>query len=66
MWVHFLSYAKLLGGFYKRTPFLSSEEEREQFLYRILTLNALDYYSFTNICTNMSEFILPLDFKFEF
>ncbi|KOB77817.1 RAB6IP1-like protein [Operophtera brumata] len=33
---------------YKRTAFLRCEEEREQFLYHLLTLNAVDYKCFTN------------------
>ena len=47
---------ELLRGFYKRTAFLRSEEEREQFLYHLLTLNAVDYYCFTNTYTNI---VLP-------
>ncbi|CAG7734875.1 unnamed protein product [Allacma fusca] len=47
---------ELLRGFYKRNAFLRSEEEREQFLYHLLTLNAVDYYCFTNTYTNI---VLP-------
>ncbi|XP_021965831.1 DENN domain-containing protein 5B isoform X2 [Folsomia candida] len=47
---------ELLRGFYKRTAFLRSEDEREQFLYHLLTLNAADYYCFTNSYLNI---VLP-------
>ncbi|XP_053599869.1 DENN domain-containing protein 5A isoform X4 [Plodia interpunctella] len=43
-----LADATLLRSQYKRTAFLRCEEEREQFLYHLLTLNAVDYYCFTN------------------
>ncbi|CAH2092083.1 unnamed protein product [Euphydryas editha] len=43
-----LSDTTLLRSQYKRTAFLRCEEEREQFLYHLLTLNAVDYYCFTN------------------
>ncbi|KAJ0179400.1 hypothetical protein K1T71_005112 [Dendrolimus kikuchii] len=43
-----LADTTLLRSQYKRTAFLRSEEEREQFLYHLLTLNAVDYYCFTN------------------
>lgn len=33
---------------YKRLAFLRCEEEKEQFLYHLLTLNAVDYFCFTN------------------
>lgn len=33
---------------YKRSAFLRCEEEKEQFLYHLLTLNAVDYFCFTN------------------
>lgn len=33
---------------YKRYAFLRCEDEREQFLYHLLALNAVDYYAFTN------------------
>lgn len=46
---------ELLRGFYKRTAFLRSEEEREQFLYHLLTLNTADYYCFTNTYVNIGE-----------
>ncbi|XP_033217392.1 DENN domain-containing protein 5B isoform X4 [Belonocnema kinseyi] len=38
----------LLRSQYKRSAFLRCEEEKEQFLYHLLTLNAVDYFCFTN------------------
>ncbi|KAJ8675599.1 hypothetical protein QAD02_011385 [Eretmocerus hayati] len=43
-----LSNAALLRSQYKRSAFLRCEEEKEQFLYHLLTLNAVDYFCFTN------------------
>lgn len=43
-----LADSALLKSQYKRTAFLRCEDEREQFLYHLLTLNAVDYYCFTN------------------
>lgn len=43
-----LSDTHLLRSLYKRTAFLRCEEEKEQFLYHLLTLNAVDYTCFTN------------------
>lgn len=40
----FLCYRNL----YKRYAFLRCEDEREQFLYHLLSLNAVDYFCFTN------------------
>ncbi|GAB1599712.1 domain-containing 5B isoform X4 [Argonauta hians] len=47
-----LSDAKLLRNLYKRYAFMRCEEEREQFLYHLLSLNAVDYFCFTNTFTN--------------
>ncbi|XP_062129939.1 DENN domain-containing protein 5B isoform X1 [Drosophila sulfurigaster albostrigata] len=44
-----LSDESLLRSLYKRSAFLRCEEEKEQFLYHLLTLNTVDYFSFTNI-----------------
>ncbi|XP_028143559.1 DENN domain-containing protein 5B [Diabrotica virgifera virgifera] len=44
-----LSDQSLLRTLYKRLAFVRSEEEREQFLYHLLSLNAVDYFCFT--CT---------------
>ncbi|XP_017775709.1 PREDICTED: DENN domain-containing protein 5B isoform X2 [Nicrophorus vespilloides] len=43
-----LSDHSLLRGQYKRSAFLRCEEEREQFLYHLLSLNAVDYFCFTS------------------
>ncbi|VDP89345.1 unnamed protein product [Echinostoma caproni] len=40
---------KLLRRLYSRYAFLRCEEEREQFLVHLLSLNAVDYYSFTRM-----------------
>ncbi|XP_046672134.1 DENN domain-containing protein 5B-like [Homalodisca vitripennis] len=47
-----LSDSALLRSQYKRYAFLRCEEEKEQFLYHLLTLNAVDYHCFTNTYTN--------------
>uniref|UniRef100_A0A1B0C827 DENN domain-containing protein 5B n=2 Tax=Lutzomyia longipalpis TaxID=7200 RepID=A0A1B0C827_LUTLO len=43
-----LGDSALLRSLYKRSAFLRCEEEKEQFLYHLLTLNAVDYFCFTN------------------
>lgn len=43
-----LSDQSLLRSQYKRSAFLRCEEEREQFLYHLLSLNAVDYFCFTS------------------
>lgn len=52
---------------YKRYAFLRCDDEKEQFLYHLLTLNAVDYYCYTNTYTSTSEFIdessINLDWK---
>ena len=50
-----LSAKDLLKSQYKRNAFLRCEEEREQFLYHLLSLNAVDYYCFTNTYLTTSE-----------
>ncbi|KAK3603529.1 hypothetical protein CHS0354_027948 [Potamilus streckersoni] len=47
-----LSDSYLLRSLYKRYAFLRFEDEREQFLYHLLSLNAMDYFCFTNTFTN--------------
>ncbi|XP_071447569.1 DENN domain-containing protein 5B [Hetaerina americana] len=47
-----LSDYALLRSLYKRYAFLRSDDEKEQFLYHLLTLNAVDYFCFTNTYTN--------------
>ncbi|PNF35070.1 DENN domain-containing protein 5B, partial [Cryptotermes secundus] len=46
-----LSDSALLRSQYKRYAFLRCEDEKEQFLYHLLTLNAVDYFCFTNTYT---------------
>jgi hypothetical protein len=45
---YLLSNQELLVSLYKRYAFLRCEEEREQFITHLLTLNAVDLNSFTN------------------
>ncbi|XP_073997603.1 DENN domain containing pinstripe isoform X3 [Rhodnius prolixus] len=47
-----LSETTLLRTLYKRYAFLRCEEEKEQFLYHLLTLNAVDYSCFTHTYLN--------------
>ncbi|XP_063223946.1 DENN domain-containing protein 5B isoform X2 [Bacillus rossius redtenbacheri] len=47
-----LADSALLRSQYKRYAFLRCEEEKEQFLYHLLTLNAVDYFCFTNTYPN--------------
>ncbi|XP_078329219.1 DENN domain-containing protein 5A-like isoform X4 [Crassostrea virginica] len=47
-----LSDADLLRNLYKRYAFLRCEDEREQFLFHLLSLNAVDYFSYTNSFLN--------------
>lgn len=39
---------------YKRYAFLRCEEEKEQFLFHLLSLNAVDYFCFTSVFTTIS------------
>lgn len=50
-----LSDTGLLRLLYKRSSFVRSEEEKEQFLYHLLTLNAVDYFCFTNTYPTSSK-----------
>lgn len=58
-----LSDQSLLRVLYKRSAFLRYEEEREQFLYHLLSLNAVDYFCFTASypTTGRRGFIFNLD-----
>ncbi|XP_040031405.2 DENN domain-containing protein 5B isoform X7 [Gasterosteus aculeatus] len=38
---------------YKRYAFLRSEEEKEQFLFHLLSLNTVDYFCFTSVFTTI-------------
>lgn len=60
-----LSNGPVLKLLYKRYAFLRCEEEREQFLYHLLTLNAVDYNCFTNtfVNTNMTYRVLIVPSK---
>ncbi|XP_036995646.2 DENN domain-containing protein 5B isoform X7 [Artibeus jamaicensis] len=48
-----LSNQPLTRKLYKRYAFLRCEEEREQFLYHLLSLNAVDYFCFTSVFTTI-------------
>ncbi|XP_054227243.1 DENN domain-containing protein 5B isoform X8 [Homo sapiens] len=48
-----LSNQPLTKKLYKRYAFLRCEEEREQFLYHLLSLNAVDYFCFTSVFTTI-------------
>lgn len=39
---------------YKRYAFLRCDDEKEQFLYHLLSFNAVDYFCFTNVFTTIS------------
>lgn len=43
-----LSEAALLRTLYKKHAFLCHEEEREQFIYHLQSLNVVDYFCFTD------------------
>ncbi|KAK3766868.1 hypothetical protein RRG08_052011 [Elysia crispata] len=49
---HLLADTELLRHLYKRYAFLRCEDEREQFLYHLLSLNAVDFFCFTNTFPN--------------
>ncbi|VDP12480.1 unnamed protein product [Soboliphyme baturini] len=51
-----LSNPALIGSLYKRHAFLRCEDEKEQFLYYILSLNAANFWCFTNTfsCTKIT------------
>ncbi|XP_028409168.1 DENN domain-containing protein 5B-like isoform X2 [Dendronephthya gigantea] len=44
----------ILRQYYKNYAFVRTEEEREQFLYYLLSLNAVDYFCFTNCFTTLA------------
>uniref|UniRef100_A0A4W3GF02 DENN/MADD domain containing 5B n=1 Tax=Callorhinchus milii TaxID=7868 RepID=A0A4W3GF02_CALMI len=46
-------HLKQLMKLYKRYAFLRCEEEKEQFLYHLLSLNAVDYFCFTSVFTTI-------------
>lgn len=49
---------------YKRYAFLRCDDEKEQFLYHVLSLNAAEFRCFTNTFTKTSKssFIIPFYF----
>lgn len=51
----FVPVLTFLRKLYKRYAFLRCEEEREQFLYHLLSLNAVDYFCFTSVFTTISK-----------
>ncbi|XP_077374515.1 DENN domain-containing protein 5A isoform X2 [Festucalex cinctus] len=48
-----LSDLELTKKLYKRYAFLRCDEEKEQFLYHLLSFNAVDYFCFTNVFTTI-------------
>uniref|UniRef100_A0A8D0DRS8 DENN domain containing 5B n=1 Tax=Salvator merianae TaxID=96440 RepID=A0A8D0DRS8_SALMN len=48
-----VSNQTLVKKLYKRYAFLRCEEEREQFLYHLLSLNAVNYFCFTSVFTTI-------------
>ncbi|XP_053321243.1 DENN domain-containing protein 5B isoform X1 [Spea bombifrons] len=48
-----LANQALTKKLYKRYAFLRCEEEKEQFLYHLLSLNAVDYFCFTSVFTTI-------------
>ncbi|KAL2102240.1 hypothetical protein ACEWY4_001408 [Coilia grayii] len=48
-----LSNHALTKKLYKRYAFLRCEEEKEQFLFHLLSLNTVDYFCFTNVFTTI-------------
>ncbi|MGH0130204.1 UNVERIFIED_CONTAM: hypothetical protein FKN15_041715 [Acipenser sinensis] len=48
-----LSDHELTKKLYKRYAFLRCDDEKEQFLYHLLSFNAVDYFCFTNVFTTV-------------
>ncbi|XP_056604711.1 DENN domain-containing protein 5A isoform X1 [Triplophysa dalaica] len=48
-----LSDHELSKKLYKRYAFLRCDDEKEQFLYHLLSFNAVDYFCFTNVFTTI-------------
>ncbi|XP_033967007.1 DENN domain-containing protein 5A isoform X4 [Pseudochaenichthys georgianus] len=48
-----LSEHELTKKLYKRYAFLRCDDEKEQFLYHLLSFNAVDYFCFTNVFTTI-------------
>uniref|UniRef100_A0A8B9KUP8 DENN/MADD domain containing 5B n=1 Tax=Astyanax mexicanus TaxID=7994 RepID=A0A8B9KUP8_ASTMX len=49
-----LSNQALTKKLYKRYAFLRCEEEKEQFLFHLLSLNTVDYFCFTSVFTTIT------------
>ncbi|CAJ0943171.1 unnamed protein product [Ranitomeya imitator] len=47
------AWTRVIWKLYKRYAFLRCEEEKEQFLYHLLSLNAVDYFCFTSVFTTI-------------
>lgn len=52
-----LADVTLLRSMYKRNAFLRCDDEKEQFLYHLLTLNAVEYFCFTQVYAMTSKLI---------
>ncbi|XP_015685689.1 DENN domain-containing protein 5A-like, partial [Protobothrops mucrosquamatus] len=50
---YLLSDYELTKKLYKRYAFLRCDDEKEQFLYHLLSFNAVDYFCFTNVFTTI-------------
>uniref|UniRef100_A0A673BLY8 DENN domain-containing protein 5B-like n=1 Tax=Sphaeramia orbicularis TaxID=375764 RepID=A0A673BLY8_9TELE len=61
-----LSRQVLTKKLYKRYAFLRCEEEKEQFLFHLLSLNAVDYFCFTSVFTTISEQFILFKFMMEY
>ncbi|XP_047675116.1 DENN domain-containing protein 5B isoform X3 [Tachysurus fulvidraco] len=48
-----LSHQAITKKLYKRYAFLRCEEEKEQFLFHLLSLNTVDYFCFTSVFTTI-------------
>ncbi|XP_058015526.1 DENN domain-containing protein 5A isoform X1 [Ahaetulla prasina] len=62
---HLLSDYELTKKLYKRYAFLRCDDEKEQFLYHLLSFNAVDYFCFTNVFTTICKYNFLLLEKFQ-
>lgn len=64
-WKHLVTMTDNLFCFvrklYKRYAFLRCDDEKEQFLYHLLSFNAVDYFCFTNVFTTICKYLLSLE-----
>ena len=49
---------------YKDYAFLRTDEEKEQFLYHLLSLTAVDFFCFTNGFQNTGQYFVNQQLKF--